>query len=213
MKETFDNLSEKKKQRVIKACIEEFGEYGYDSSSMDGIIKRAGISKGGLYEYVSSKEELFKFIVDYTYTSLYNYLKERVSAEVKVLPSDLLDRLKLVSELAIDFYIDNPEFVQLIVRTSSLANEKIAMDVQDIFEKHFLELFGDADISKLRYSKERILELSMWLLLKTRYDFLKEIKSEVDPAKIKEDYMENWDFFLGTMRSGVYSSESQSKSI
>ncbi|MBF9016944.1 MULTISPECIES: TetR/AcrR family transcriptional regulator [unclassified Oceanispirochaeta] len=206
MKETFENLSEKKQQRVIKACIEEFGEHGYDSSSMDGIIKRAGISKGGLYEYVSSKEELFKFIVDYTYTSLYNYLNLRVHAEVQVLPPDLLERLKLVSELAIDFYIDNPEFVQLIVRTSSLANEKIAMDVQDIFEKHFLELFGDADISNLRYSKERILELSMWLLLKTRYDFLKEVKTEVEPGKIKQDYMDNWDFFLGTMKSGIYHS-------
>ena len=126
MKPTFDNLSEKKKQRIINACVEEFGEHGYDSSSMDGIIKRAGISKGGLYEYVSSKEELFVFIVDYTYSRLYDYLKMRVEAEMQTLPDDLLDRLKHVSELAIDFYIDHPEFVYLIVRTSNLANEKIA---------------------------------------------------------------------------------------
>lgn len=205
MKSTFDNISEKKKQRVINACIEEFSEHGYDSSSMDGIIKRAGISKGGLYQYVSSKEELFTFIVDYTYTSLYNYLKQRVSAEMEILPSDLLDRLKHVSELAIDFYIDHPKFVYLIVRTSNLANEKIALGVQDIFRKHFLELFGDADTSKLRYSKGKILELSMWLLLKTRYDFLNEIKTEKDPVKIKQDYMDNWVFYLGIMRDGIYS--------
>ncbi|MCD6397849.1 MAG: TetR/AcrR family transcriptional regulator [Spirochaetaceae bacterium] len=204
MKSTFDNLSEKKKQRVIKACIDEFGEKGYSSSSMDGIIKRAGISKGGLYEYVSSKEELFIFIVDYTYTFLYNYLKQRVVDEIKILPRDLLDRLKLVSELAIDFYIDHPEFVYLIVRTSTLANEKIALDVQNIFRKHFLELFGDVDTSKLKYPKERILELAMWLLLKTRFDFLNEIKTEKDPVKIKQDYMENWVFYLGIMKTGIY---------
>ena len=204
MKSTFDNLSEKKRQRVIQACIDEFGEKGYDSSSMDGIIKRAGISKGGLYEYVSSKEELFTFIVDYAYTSLYNYLNERVVNEVKTLPSDLLERLELVSELAIDFYIDHPEFIYLIVRTSNLANEKIAMGVQDIFRKHFLELFGDADTSKLKYPKERILELAMWLLLKTRFDFLNEIKTEKDPVKIKQDYMDNWVFYLGIMKTGIY---------
>jgi len=204
MKSTFDNLSEKKKQRVIKACIDEFGEKGYSSSSMDGIIKRAGISKGGLYEYVSSKQELFIFIVDYTYTILYNYLKQRVANEKKILPIDLLDRLKLVSELAIDFYIDHPEFVYLIVRTSNLANEKIALDVQDIFRKHFLELFGDVDTSKLKYPKERILELAMWLLLKTRFDFLNEIKTEKDPVKIKQDYMDNWVFYLGIMKTGIY---------
>ena len=205
MKPTFDNLSEKKKQRIINACVEEFGEHGYDSSSMDGIIKRAGISKGGLYEYVSSKEELFIFIVDYTYSQLYDYLKMRVEAEMQILPGDLLDRLKHVSELAIDFYIDHPEFVYLIVRTSNLANEKIASGIQNIFRDHFLELFGDADTSRLRYSKERILELAMWLLLKTRFDFLNEIKTEKDPVKIKQDYMDNWAFYLGIMRDGIYS--------
>jgi AcrR family transcriptional regulator len=205
MKPTFDNLSEKKKQRIINACVEEFGEHGYDSSSMDGIIKRAGISKGGLYEYVSSKEELFVFIVDYTYSRLYDYLKMRVEAEMQTLPDDLLDRLKHVSELAIDFYIDHPEFVYLIVRTSNLANEKIASGIQNIFRDHFLELFGDADTSRLRYSKERILELAMWLLLKTRFDFLNEIKTEKDPVIIKQDYMDNWAFYLGIMRDGIYS--------
>ena len=207
MKSTFNNLSEKKRQRVIKACIDEFGEKGYSSGSMDGIIKRAGISKGGLYEYVSSKDELFIFIVDYTYTILYNYLKKRVEDEISILPSDLLDRLKFVSELAIDFYIDHPEFVYLIVRTSSLTNEKISLGVQDIFRKHFLELFGDADTTKLKYSKERILELAMWLLLKTRFDFLNEIKTERDPVKIKQDYMDNWVFYLGIMKTGIYQLE------
>ena len=57
MKSTFDNLSEKKKQRVINACIEEFSEHGYELGSMDGIIKRAEISKGGLYQYVSLYSE------------------------------------------------------------------------------------------------------------------------------------------------------------
>jgi TetR/AcrR family transcriptional regulator len=204
VKNTFENISEAKKQRVINACIEEFGEHGYDSSSMDGIIKRAGISKGGLYEYVSSKEELFLFIVDYTYTSLYDYLKNRVQAEHQVLPSDLLERLKLISELAIDFYIDHPEFVYLIARTSHLANEEIASGIQEIFRRHFMELFGDADVAKLCYSKERVLELAMWLLLKTRFDFLNEIKTVKDTVIIKKDYMDNWDFFLGIMRGGIY---------
>ncbi len=204
MKPTFDNLSEKKKQRIITACIEEFGEHGYESSSVDGIVKRAGISKGGLYEYVSSKEELFIFIVDYTYSRLYDYLKTRVKAEMQALPGDLLDRLKHISELAIDFYIDHPEFVYLIVRTSNLANERIASSIQNIFRDHFLGLFGDTDTSRLRYPKEQILELAMWLLLKTRFDFLNEIKTEKDPGKIKQDYMDNWVFYLGVMRDGIY---------
>ena len=45
----------------------------------------------------------------------------------------------------------------------------------------------------------------MWLLLKTRFDFLNEIKTEKDKVKIKQDYMENWAFYLGIMRDGIYS--------
>ncbi len=204
MKSTFDNLSENKKQRVIDACIKEFGEFGYAASSMDGIIKRAGISKGGLYGYVSSKRELFLYIVDYAYSGLYKYLKDQIDADKEALQPDLLERLKYVSENAIDFYIDHTEFIYLIVRTSNIPDESLAKEIKNIFNKNFIGLFGDTDDTKLCYPKQQVLELAMWLLQKTRLDFLSEIKLEKDPSVIKRDYMLNWDFYLGIMRSGIY---------
>ena len=204
MKQTFINLPVEKKQRILEACIHEFGEHGYDGSSMDRIIKRAGISKGGLYEYVSSKEELFLYTVEYTYTHLYDYLKIRTIDKGKQLPPDILDRLKLMADNAIDFYMDHPHFVYLIVRTSNLSNEKIDGQIREIFRRHFLEIFGDVEIESLGHPKEQILELAMWLLLKTRMDFLLEIKTERDPKRIKEDYSRNWDFYLEILKNGIY---------
>jgi AcrR family transcriptional regulator len=205
MKRTFENLHPDKKQRVLRACIKEFGEHGYDGSSVDRIIKKAEISKGGLYEYVSSKEELFLYTVEYTYTHLYDYLKIRIADEGKQLPPDLLERLKLVADIAIDFYMDHPHFVYLIVRTSNLSNERIEGKIKETFRRHFLELFGDVDIDTLGYPKEQILELAMWMLLKTRMDFLLEIKTERDPERIREDYRNNWDFYLEILKNGIYS--------
>lgn len=207
MKATFNNLCEEKKQRIINACVEEFGEHGYESSSLNGIIKMAGISKGGLYEYISSKEELFIFTVDYAYSSLFQYLKKRIVSKVNNTPNELIDRLKLVSELAIDFYICYPEFVYLIVRTSNLANNKVAIGIQDIFRNRFLELFKNTDTSGLKYPKKQILELSIWLFLKTQFDFLNEIKKEKDPLIIKKDYIKTWQFYLGMMNNGIFSRE------
>ena len=204
MKSTFDNLAEYKKQRVIDACIKEFGEHGYASSSMDGIIKRAGISKGGLYGYVSSKRELFLFIVDYTYSRLYQYLKDSIEDEEQGLQADLLERLRHVAEHAIDFYIDHTEFIYLIVRTSNIPDESLSREIKDIFDKNFIGLFGDTADAELQYPKKKVLELSMWLLQKTRLDFLNELKRETDPAVIKYDYMQNWDFYLGIMKDGIY---------
>ena len=204
MKKTFENLPIEKKQRILQACIHEFGEHGYDGSSTDRIIKKAGISKGGLYEYISSKEELFLYTVEYTYTHLYDYLKIRIADEGKKLPPDLLDRLKLTADIAIDFYLDHPHFVSLIVRIANMSNEDIEEKSRGTFRRHFLELFGDVEIESLGRPKEQILELAMWMLLKTRMDFLKEIKTERDPARIKEDYRRNWDFYLAILRNGIY---------
>jgi AcrR family transcriptional regulator len=204
MKKTFENLPIEKKQRILQACIHEFGEHGYDGSSTDRIIKKAGISKGGLYEYISSKEELFLYTVEYTYTHLYDYLKIRIAEEGKQLPADLLDRLKLTADIAIDFYLDHPHFVSLIVRIANMSNEDIEEKSRGTFRRHFLDLFGDVDIESLGRPKEQILELAMWMLLKTRMDFLKEIKTERDPMRIKEDYRRNWDFYLAILRNGIY---------
>ncbi len=204
MKKTFENLPNEKKQRILQACIHEFGEHGYDGSSTDRIIKTAGISKGGLYEYISSKEELFLYTVEYTYTHLYDYLKIRIVDEKKELPPDLLDRLKLIADIAIDFYMVHPHFISLIVRIANISNEDIEAKSRETFRRHFLELFGDVEVDSLNHPKEQILELAMWMLLKTRMDFLMEIKTERDPERIKEDYRDNWDFYLAILKNGIY---------
>ena len=194
MKSTFNNLSEIKKQKIIDACIQEFGEYGYESSSMDGIIKRAGISKGGLYGYISSKRELFLYIVDCAYSRLYVYLRSRIESDETGIETDLLDRLRHVASCAIDFYLEQPETISLLVQAVNIPDEELSLDTSLIFEKHYFGLFGDTTEKELQYPKSKVMELSMWLLQKTRMDFLNEIKKEKDPDVIKRDYMENWIF-------------------
>ncbi len=43
---------------IIEAAINEFIEKGYAGASMEGIAKRAVLSKGGLYHHFSSKAEI-----------------------------------------------------------------------------------------------------------------------------------------------------------
>ena len=57
-----------RKREIIEAAIEVFGEKGFPRSKMGEIAVKTGIGKGTIYEYFSSKkelfEEMFKFIVD-----------------------------------------------------------------------------------------------------------------------------------------------------
>jgi AcrR family transcriptional regulator len=46
------------KKRILQAASEQFKEKGYFRSTMDDVAGRLGISKGAIYRYFGSKEEL-----------------------------------------------------------------------------------------------------------------------------------------------------------
>ena len=60
----FNALEADKKKRILNAAFGEF-QYGYKKASTDAIVKKAGISKGLLFHYFGSKENLYRFLVDY----------------------------------------------------------------------------------------------------------------------------------------------------
>lgn len=53
------------RERIIQAAIESFSQTGFDRTKMDDIAKRLGLSKGTIYLYFKSKEELFIAISDH----------------------------------------------------------------------------------------------------------------------------------------------------
>ena len=48
---------------ILKAALEIFTQYGYAATRLDDVAERAGISKGTIYLYFPSKEELFAEVV------------------------------------------------------------------------------------------------------------------------------------------------------
>lgn len=63
--ETFKNLDENKKQRLIKAAIEEFSRVSFSEASINNIINNAKISRGSFYMYFENKDDLFKYILNF----------------------------------------------------------------------------------------------------------------------------------------------------
>jgi len=54
----FKEIREEKKERILQTSLELFADKGYDNTSISQIAKNAGISKGLLYNYFESKEEV-----------------------------------------------------------------------------------------------------------------------------------------------------------
>jgi AcrR family transcriptional regulator len=56
-------LPEERPQQILDAALSVFAEHGIDAAKLEEIAARAGVSKGTIYLYFSSKEELFKAVV------------------------------------------------------------------------------------------------------------------------------------------------------
>lgn len=63
-KQTFYNLPEDKKERVMDAAIDEFAKHTYHKASITRIVNKADIAKGSFYQYFEDKKDLYKHIVE-----------------------------------------------------------------------------------------------------------------------------------------------------
>lgn len=52
------------RQRLLAAAADEFGRVGFERANIDAISLAAGFAKGTIYNYFSSKEELFLAVVE-----------------------------------------------------------------------------------------------------------------------------------------------------
>ena len=63
-KEQFEEIRESRKEHIMQAALEMFASEGYAHSSISKLAAYAGISKGLMYNYFESKEQLLSAILE-----------------------------------------------------------------------------------------------------------------------------------------------------
>ena len=61
----YKELRDASRQKILESSLELFGTKGYKSTTIADIVKKAGISKGLIYHYFDSKEDILKQLVDF----------------------------------------------------------------------------------------------------------------------------------------------------
>ena len=54
---------EQRPEEILNAALEEFIAKGYAGTRLDDVARRAGISKGLVYVYFDTKEDLFEAVI------------------------------------------------------------------------------------------------------------------------------------------------------
>jgi len=69
----FDDIREERKALIMEVALYLFANVGFHATTITKIAKHAGISKGLMYIYFKSKEDLLSAIIDKSVSEIYNY--------------------------------------------------------------------------------------------------------------------------------------------
>lgn len=122
----FMKLSEVKKNKIITCAQEEFVKNGYETASINQIIKNAGIARGSFYNYFEDKADIYYYIVE----------------EYRQKITDLL--YKSIIDMQGDIFKGYSMFFQKITMLNIFSSSKIFQKlVDDILENGFLSLINN----------------------------------------------------------------------
>jgi AcrR family transcriptional regulator len=108
------DIPPQRRRQIFEAAAELFSHSGYHGVTVDSIAQRAGISKGNLYWYFRSKQEIFRLLLDHATEELYTPV-------ARTLESDLAPREKLraLAAATLDAAEANPRAVHLLWQIAS----------------------------------------------------------------------------------------------
>ena len=80
-KDTWWNLPEAKRQRIIDAALVEFGARGFSAGSLNTIARDADIAKGSLFQYFEDKLDMFASISSFCSEAIRSGVLDVVGSE------------------------------------------------------------------------------------------------------------------------------------
>lgn len=133
-----EQIREQKRKLIMGAALELLAEEGYHATSIGSIAARAGVSKGLMYNYFASKEELVRAILAEGFEQMFGAIDPNhdgvlTREELVMYVNDLIDRLfgnplywklyfsltmqpKVLREFVMPIRMETQDFFQLLVR-------------------------------------------------------------------------------------------------
>ncbi|AJQ94162.1 TetR/AcrR family transcriptional regulator [Gynuella sunshinyii] len=194
--------SESRRLAIVDAARQVFSETGFESASMNEIARRVGFSKATVYNYFSSKEEVFLSVME-------TFARRQLAEAFNALEAegDLLPLLKNFSETYLQS-ITEPEILAL---EKIVAHEAHRSKIGQFFYEHGpkrgltkLENFLEQHIKKgnLCSAEPRVCaQHFLALIIAEYYDplFLNAIERP-DPDELKASAARAVDVFLRAYR-------------
>lgn len=184
-------ITEEHKQEVCDKILAKsgalFARKGYHATSMDDIVKKSGLSKGALYGYFKSKEDLFLALSDKQLESVIGNMRaafsEKDSAKEKLMKAAEIHFRQIRNPndvwcTTLEYWIESskvPAFEKRICRRYDLAHKFLAEIIDEGKKKgEFRKDLDSAVISTILLATVR--GLAVHMRMGTRFDWDKTRK-------------------------------------
>lgn len=135
---------EKRRQDIIDAAETIFLNQELEDTTMDHIANEAELSKGTLYLYFKSKEDLF-FAVRLRHRKI---LQEMLEKELETRGSTV-EKLKAFGDVHWNFYKEYPQYSKIFLSVGPLEAAKLAAESPYASDYNDISLWIDAELKKL----------------------------------------------------------------
>lgn len=200
----FHSLAEEKKKKILDAAQREFSESGFDRASTNRITAEAGISKGSLFYYFGSKENLYMYLIKICNSRLFRRLEPLLDH----MPSDLIQRLKAIAESYLDLYIEEPRAFRFLMTLTDPGNKHLAerymLEMNDENQKRLALLFTGIDMSRLSIGMEEMMKVITWTMTGMKEELLSRSAGDWTPDEFKKDFMKEYALLLKVLQKGIY---------
>ncbi|MBN2260567.1 MAG: TetR/AcrR family transcriptional regulator [Clostridiales bacterium] len=201
-KDTFLNLPDGKKNKIITAAVDEFGRKPYEKASINQIVKKSGISKGSIYQYFDNKEDLYRYIINLMISEKTNFISSKADITKD---SDFFSKIRELYKSGLEFASANPAYINIVNMLlkdshSPLFNEIVQENIHMSYEtfefilRQGIENGEIRDDINLKIISHIFSEMNMWILDYYR----KNISNESD-----DEILTILDDFLDFLRNGI----------
>lgn len=133
-----DEAKEARKEKILDAALECFSTKGYSASTVDDIVKYSELSKGSVYNYFKSKEEIFLSLLH----QRSNAVLENLKANLARIDSPV-EKLKYWIRTDLPYDINKRKFMHVHIESWLYASD--APHIKEILKKNFDALFQLAE--------------------------------------------------------------------
>ena len=146
-KDTFEKISDKKREKIFQVAITEFAANGYSGTNINTIANNADISIGSMYNYFESKEDLFLSIVDYGYGILEKALDEVITEDGTIF--EIIERLfRITSAYTKSHKEMNQIYLDLSTQGLSSLSKRLSCKMETITNELYSKILKNAKEKK-----------------------------------------------------------------